>query len=82
MQLQGLSSTIYIAKYRSCDQIKEFGVDQSVVCLFDVHHFPMLHVHLNVYSCTCIHLVVSLEWGIHGLCILMNSFDLRCENVT
>ena len=25
---------------------------------------------------------VSLWWGIHGLCILWNSFDLRCESVT
>ena len=30
---------------------------------------------------TSVHLVVSLEWGIHGLSILMNSFDLRCKDV-
>ena len=28
------------------------------------------------------HLVASVEWGIHGLRILMNSFDLRCQKVT
>ena len=44
---------------------------------FDVHHFPMLH--LNIHRCTfsCI-----LEWGIHDLCIVINSFDLRCKDVT
>ena len=30
---------------------------------------------------TSVHLDISLWGGIHGLCILWNSFDLRCESV-
>ena len=46
--------------------MKEYGLGSKCCACFDVHHFPVLH--LNVH--------------LHGLCILMNSFDLRCEDVT
>ena len=46
--------------------------------LFDVHHFPMLH--LNVHQCT-FSCIPGMRYT-YGLCILMNSFDLRCEDVT
>ena len=52
-------------------------LDQSVVLVLMCTTFLC---YIRVY--TGVHLVVSLEWGIHGLCILMNSFDLRCEDVT
>ena len=33
-----------------------------------------------IWMYTGVHLVISLEWGIHDLCILMG-FDLRCESI-
>ena len=35
-----------------------------------------------IWMYTSVHLVVSLEWGIHDLCILCGSFDLQCKSVT
>ena len=46
-------------------------------CLCDVYNFPVLHLNY-----TSVHLVVSLEWGIHDWCVLIISYNLRCENVT
>ena len=42
--------------------------------------FTVFPGYICVY--TSVHLVVSLEWGIHGLCILLGSFGLTCESVT
>jgi len=35
-----------------------------------------------IWMYTSVHLDVFLWWGIHGLCILWNSFILRCESIT
>jgi len=51
--------------------------DESGLLFWSATTFPG---YISMY--TCVHLDVSLWWGIHGLCILWNSFDLRCESVT
>ena len=42
--------------------------------------FPCyIWIQTGLYSVVALE---SLEWGIHGLCIPVNFFDLRCESVT
>ena len=46
-----------------------------MLCLLDESSFPVLQIHSYVLYHE------NLEWGIHGLSMLMNSFDLWCEDV-
>ena len=52
----------------------------KVLCTLDVHHVPVLHLNTltGLYSVVAME---SLEGGIHGLCIPVISFDLRCESL-
>ena len=42
-----------------------------MLCLFDVHNSPMLHLNLHWCAISCV-----LEGGMHNLCIIMSNFDL------
>ena len=48
-----------------------------MLCMFDVHHFPRLHLNVNQFTFSC-------SPGISGMRYtwLMYSFDLRCVSVT
>ena len=45
--------------------------------------FKVQPLSRDTFQCTPVYIYidVSLWWGIYGLCILWNSFDLRCESV-
>ena len=68
---------LYKESSSSYDQIKDFGLgSKCCACLM----YTTFLCYSWLYTSVC--LVVSLEWGIQGLYIIMVSFDLRCENNT
>ena len=54
---------------------------QNFTCSLGTHDFPVSYLNIDQFIFNCSPVIIGMRY-IHGLCILVIFFDLRCESVT